>query len=65
MHDMTIIITEMWHILLDSSPYIIFGIIAAGCIKVFLSREFIVRHLRFGRYRSVFKAALLGVPLPL
>ena len=56
---------EMWKILLDSSPYIIFGIVMAGCIKVFINQDFISRHLRHGRYRSVIKAALFGIPLPL
>ena len=56
---------EMWRILLDSSPYIILGIVVAGCIKVFINQDFISRHLRYGRYRSVIKASLLGIPLPL
>ncbi|MBE0585490.1 MAG: hypothetical protein IH612_17245 [Desulfofustis sp.] len=65
MTDIIAIGLEMWSILLDSSPYIIFGILAAGGIKIFVNQQFIVRHLRSGRYRSVFKAALLGIPLPL
>ena len=56
---------EIWHILLDSSFYIILGIIAAGCIKVFINQEFIIKHLRQGKYRSVIKASLFGIPLPL
>ena len=55
----------MWRILLDSSPYIIIGIVVAGCIKVFINQNFISRHLRHGRYRSVIKASLFGIPLPL
>lgn len=56
---------EVWRILLDSSPYIIFGIIAAGFIKIYINQEFISRHLRRGKYMSVIKAAFFGVPLPL
>ncbi len=56
---------EMWGILLDSSVYIIIGIVAAGCIKVFINPQFISRHLRHGKYRSVVKASLFGIPLPL
>ena len=56
---------EMWRILLDSSPYIILGIIVAGCIKVFINQDFISRHLQHGRYRSVIKASIFGIPLPL
>ena len=60
MSDITRIGIEIWRILLDSSPYIILGILAAGGIKVFVNQQIIVRHLQYGRYRSVFKAALLG-----
>ena len=56
---------EMWRILLESSPYIILGIVVAGCIRAFINQDFIIRHLRHGRYRSVIKAALFGIPLPL
>ncbi len=65
MSAVTAIFIEMWEILLDSSLYIIFGIMVAGCIKVFINQQFISRHLRDGRYRSVIKASLFGIPLPL
>ena len=59
------IVFEMWRILLDSSPYILFGIIAAGMIKMYLNESFVARHLGRNRYASVVKASLFGVPLPL
>ena len=59
------VIVEMWRILLDSAPYIILGILVAGIIKVFVNQQFILNHLRRGRFRSVIKAALFGIPLPL
>lgn len=59
------IIKESWSLLLDSSVYILFGILIAGLLKVFLNPETIARHLGSGRFSSVIKAALLGVPLPL
>ncbi len=62
---LTMIIWESWSILLDSSVYILGGIIIAGLLKVTLNPEFILRHLGKGRYSSVAKAAFLGVPLPL
>lgn len=65
MSAVTAVAIEMWRILLDSSLYIIFGIMVAGCIKVFINQQFISRHLREGRYRSVIKASLFGIPLPL
>lgn len=56
---------EFGHILLDSSVYILFGILIAGLLKVVLNPDVIINHLGKGRYSSVFKAAFFGVPLPL
>jgi hypothetical protein len=56
---------ESWEILLDSSIYILGGILLAGLLKVTLSPDFILRHLGRGKYSSVAKAAFFGVPLPL
>jgi len=58
-------VQESYHILLDSAPYILIGILIAGLLKMFLSTDFVIRHLGHGSFSSVFKAALLGVPLPL
>lgn len=56
---------ESWHLLLDASVYILFGLLVSGLFRVFLNPETIGRHLGTGRFASVFKAALLGVPIPL
>jgi uncharacterized membrane protein YraQ (UPF0718 family) len=56
---------EIWHILLDSSFYILLGITIAGILKVFLNPNSVLQHLGRGRFSSVAKAAFLGVPLPL
>jgi uncharacterized membrane protein YraQ (UPF0718 family) len=54
-----------WHLLLDASVYILFGLLIAGLIRVFLNPATVARHLGSGRVASVFKASLLGVPVPL
>lgn len=59
------VFNEMWMILLDSAPYIILGILVAGFIKVMVNQQFILKHLRHGKYLSVIKASLFGIPLPL
>ncbi len=56
---------EVWHILLDSSFYILLGITIAGLLRVILNPNTVLKHLGRGRYSSVVKAAVLGVPLPL
>jgi uncharacterized membrane protein YraQ (UPF0718 family) len=59
------ILLAAWHLLMESSVYIIFGLIVAGFLQIFLRPETIAHHLGQGRFRSVFKAALLGIPIPL
>ena len=59
------ILSASWDILLDSSVYILGGILIAGVLKVMLSPELIANHLGKGRYSSVVKAAFFGIPLPL
>lgn len=54
-----------WGILYDAGFYVIFGILAAGLIHLFLSRDWLVKHLGGRGFGSVIKAALLGAPMPL
>jgi uncharacterized membrane protein YraQ (UPF0718 family) len=59
------IFIESWRLLQQSSPFILFGLMLAGLFRIFLSPQYVARHLGQGRFASVFKAALLGIPLPL
>ncbi|GBE12186.1 putative permease [bacterium BMS3Abin13] len=59
------VFSASWALFSDASVYILFGIAVGGLLKMFLSTEYVVRHLGSGRYRSVFKAALFGIPIPL
>jgi len=54
-----------WYLLLDASVYILFGLLISGLLRVFLNPNSVVRHLGRGRFSSVFKAAFLGIPIPL
>jgi hypothetical protein len=54
-----------WAILYDAGFYVILGVIVAGLIHVFVSRDWMVRHLGGRGFGSVVRAAILGVPLPL
>ncbi len=62
---MLAIARESWRILEDSSVYVLFGLLVAGMLKVFMSPGAIARHLGKGRFAPVIKAAMLGIPLPL
>ncbi len=59
------ILYEAWHLLRESSIYILLGLLVSGVLRVFLSPHTVAKHLGQGRFRSVFKAALIGVPIPL
>lgn len=59
------VIAACWHLLVESSLYILAGLVVAGMLKIFLSPSFVASHLGEGKIRSVFKAALLGIPIPL
>ncbi len=53
-------IIELW---LDISPYLLLGMFIAGLLYIYLGSSFIKRHLGKGK-KSIVKASLLGVPLP-
>jgi uncharacterized membrane protein YraQ (UPF0718 family) len=59
------VISEAWLLLKESGLYILFGLLVSGLLRVFLNPNTIVRHLGEGRFIPVFKAALLGIPIPL
>ena len=61
----TQVAVSSWDLLNQSSLYILFGLLVGGLLKVFLSPAYVANHLGSGRYSSVFKAALLGIPIPL
>ncbi len=59
------IFAESRHLLLESSVYILLGLVVSGLLRVFLNPGIVAKHLGKGRYGSVFKAAILGIPIPL
>lgn len=59
------ILVNSFDLLLESGVYMLFGLLISGLLRVFLSPASVSRHLGQGRFSSVFKAALLGIPIPL
>ena len=59
------ILRESWNLLVESSVYVVFGLLISGLLRVFLSPNSVAQHLGAGSVRSVLKVALLGIPLPL
>jgi len=59
------VLQEAWHMLTDSSVYVLFGLLVGGMLKMFLSPAYVAHHLGKGRFKPVLKAALFGIPIPL
>jgi hypothetical protein len=59
------VLEKSWDLLLDSSIYVLFGLIISGLVRAWVNPQTVARHLGQGRFSSVFKAALVGAPLPL
>ncbi|MCK4858495.1 MAG: SO_0444 family Cu/Zn efflux transporter [candidate division Zixibacteria bacterium] len=59
------IVTESWLVLGQMAPYLLFGFLVAGVLSVYVSSEWVERHLGGRGFASVLKASLFGVPLPL
>lgn len=59
------LLKEIWHTFGSAAPYILFGTFIAGFIHIFFDREKVVKHLGKPGFKSVFLAALFGIPLPL
>lgn len=57
--------SEIWVITNELAPYLLLGLLFAGGLNTYVKRSFIKNHLGGTSFSSVFKAAVLGVPLPL
>jgi hypothetical protein len=66
---MLIYITEffkaLWMVSCMMAPWLLFGFFAAGVLSVFFSPAYIYKHMGKPGIKSIFKAALFGVPLPI
>lgn len=51
--------------LVDSAFLFMVGLVLAGLIWLFMNEQSVGRYIRDGGFRSVFNAALIGIPLPL
>jgi uncharacterized membrane protein YraQ (UPF0718 family) len=58
-------IMASWGVLVASAPYMLFGFLVAGLLKAFLPDTLVAKHLGGSSFSGVFKAALIGAPMPL
>ena len=58
-------ISQSWLVMLEMAPYLLLGFALAGLMSIWISPAWTERHLGGRGVGPVFKATLLGVPLPL
>lgn len=56
---------SLLYMLAQMAPYVLLGFFIAGLMHAFVPRTLMARHLSGSGFKSVFKSALIGVPLPL
>ena len=55
-----------WHVFAMMAPWLIIGFFIAGIMAVYLPRDFVMRFLgTSGGIKSIIRAVLIGVPLPI
>jgi hypothetical protein len=59
------LLIDFWNVLADMSPYLLFGFLFAGILSVFISQNFVEKHLGGRGILPILKASFFGVPLPL
>lgn len=59
------VLTAFWDTLKEMSPYLLLGFAVAGVLSVFISPNFVRKHLGGRGWRQILKASLVGVPMPL
>ncbi len=64
MHIAVNILNEIWQVTVAMAPYLLFGFLMAGVLSVLISKEYVRRHLGQRGWLGSFKAALVGVPMP-
>lgn len=65
MNWITGIALSTWKVAQDSAPYVLLGFFMAGLLRGFLKPGILTKHLGRNNLRSVVKAALFGIPIPL
>ncbi|MCA9002339.1 MAG: permease, partial [Planctomycetes bacterium] len=58
-------IDSTWELLVETAPWLLLGLLAAGLIDLFLSTDWVAERLGRKSKHPILLASLIGVPLPL
>ena len=56
---------EMWSLCLKMAPFLLIGMFMSGLISMFVNSRLILKHIGSKNFLSIFKATVLGIPIPL
>jgi uncharacterized membrane protein YraQ (UPF0718 family) len=59
------ILREIWLVLCEMAPYLLFGFFIAGILSVLISPKIVQKHLGKKGFVPILKASLIGLPIPL
>ena len=55
----------MWSLCLNMAPFLLLGMVVSGLISMFVDSRLILKHIGSKNFLSIFKATVLGIPIPL
>ena len=58
-------LANLWQIFLEAAPYLMVGFVVAGILHQYLPARFVQKHLGGRSWGNIFKASLIGTPVPL
>lgn len=59
------VFSNSYEVLIEAAPYVLFGTIVAGLLRAFMKPEALRRWFEKPTFGSVFRATVVGVPMPL
>jgi len=59
------LLSDIWYLFKEISPYLILGFLISGFLSVYLSVDTIKKYLGGDSYLPIFTASMFGIPLPL
>ena len=62
---LNIFLLEMWSLCLNMAPFLLLGMVVSGLISMFVDSRLILKHIGSKNFLSIFKATVLGIPIPL
>ena len=59
------ILIATFYLFVEMAPYLMLSLFFVGLLNLFITKDMIAKHIGDNNFKSVFKAALFGIPLPL